>query len=180
MYCWINILSQLLSTAIIQFAFISGWQTSRGWICVHLFLCPNRALSPLNAPLHSQRGRLTALRMPLYLAWFTISLSSKGQCEGKRFIKDPSLCFREVRRGHGNTDWHTDMCLSHPPDPSQKLSAPFPPSHVHWIAQRRCCSGIAGCPGFSCCANTLPGLLAAPGGSSLHPLMTSLLTLPAT
>lgn len=79
--------------------------------------------------------------------------------------------FREVRSGHENTDWHTDMCLSHPPNPGQKLSAPFPFSHVHWMAQKRCCSllaGCPGCPGFSLQSPAVITLFQAYQASSQH------------
>lgn len=73
--------------------------------------------------------------------------------------------------------------------PSQELSALFSPSsHVRWMAQRRRCPRLAGCPGFSPlalrspprCDNTVPGVPAASAGPSQHPLMTSPLTLLAT
>lgn len=90
--------------------------------------------------------------------------------------------------------WLAHRCaLVSSPNQSQKLSAPFPLHHVHWIAQRRCCLLPAGCLGYSeflplkfalsCCDRTIPDvsdLLAAPGGPSQHPLMTSPLTFPAT
>lgn len=131
--------------------------------------------------------------MPLYLAWFTISFCNKGQCEGKRFIKKPSLCFSKVRRGHGNTDWCTDMFLSHPTQPKPKALSPFPLQPCALDGTKDMLFSVCRIPrmlrvlatnsAVSCCDNTVPdisGLFAAPGGPSQHPLMTSPLTHPAT
>lgn len=131
--------------------------------------------------------------MPLYLAWFTILFCNKGQCEGKRFIKKHSLCFSELRRGHRNTDWHTDMRLSHPTQPEPKALNPFPlqpcaldgTKNVLFSARRipRMPRVLATHSAVLCCDNTVPdisGLLTAPGDPSQHPLMTSPLTRPAT
>lgn len=104
-------------------------------LCLHVRLSSQSSLPIKRASALTKRVSDAAQRMPPYLAWFTITFCRKSPNEGKRFIKELGLCFREVRMGHGNTDWHTDMCLSCPSTSSQRsrlLSHP-----AVWIGTKR-------------------------------------------
>lgn len=127
----------------------------------------------------------STLWTPLYLAWFTMLFCNKSQRDGKRFIKESSLCFKRVRRGFGNTDWHTDERLFGSSNQGQKLSAPFPlkphkldgTKEVLFSARRM--PRVQ--PVVSCCDNVaadISDLRAAPGGLSQPPLMASPVTFP--